>query len=152
MAVVSPIFNRRTGRAADTIFKGYIEGGPELAAALANLEKSIRDELLKDVTLAGAEVIAAEWRARVQATWGQGPGSAHYIDAIEARSRAGKNGATARVGLGTVVTQPGEAQPRDYAPRLEFAGKPTLRPAFDGSRARALDVMVDRLRKMLGLN
>lgn len=140
------------GRSSGVYFKGYIDGGPELAAKLAEFEKKARDEVLKDVTLAGAEVIAEEWRARVQSTYGEGPGTAHYVDAIEARSRAGKNGATAMIGLGTQPTEPGEAQPREYAPRLEFAGKPVLRPAFDSSRQKALDVMAARLRSILGLS
>lgn len=140
-----------TGRASGTSFKGYIEGGPELAAKLDTLEKGIRDELLKDVTLAGAEVIAAEWRARIQGTWGLGPGQAHYADAIDARSKAGKNGATAIVGIKEVPTANGEAQPREYAKQLEFNGRPTLRPAFDASRQRALDTVADRLRQLLGM-
>jgi hypothetical protein len=122
-----------------------------MAAKLQDLVKALRDDVLKEVTLAGAEVIAEEWRSRVRSVVGRGPGSAHYADAIEARSRAGKNGATAIIGLGDQPTEPGEAQPREYATRLEFNGRPTLRPAFDGSKDRATETMAARLRTLLGL-
>ncbi len=138
------------GRSTGTYFKGYIDGGPELAAKLAALEKSVRDELLVEATQAGAEVIADEWRSRVAGTWGEGPGTAHYVNAIEARSKPGRNGATAIVGLGDQPTQDGEAQPREYATKLEFDGKPTLRPAFDTSRQKALDVMGERIWALIG--
>lgn len=130
------------GRASGAYFKGHIDGGPELAAQLSALEKGIRDELLVQATDAGAQVIEDEWRDRVQSTWGRGPGTAHYVDAIGHRSRPGKNGATAYVGLPNPVPQEqGEDHPREYAPRLEFDGKPTLRPAFDATREKALTKM-----------
>lgn len=142
------------GRASGTYFKGYIEGGPELTKKLQALEKGLRDDLLKEATLAGAEVIAEEWRTRIRGTIGLGPGTAHYAESIEARSRAGRNGATATVGIGTASTSPGEAQPREYAPRLEFGSsttpaKPTLRPAFDNSMQRALDAMGDKCWELI---
>lgn len=137
------------GRASGTFFKGYIDGGPEMAAKLQALGKGVRDELLVKATTAGANVIAEEWRGRISATWGRGPGSAHYADAVEVRARPGKNGATAIIGLGDQPTEPGEAQPRDYATRLEFTGKPTLRPAFDASKGKALDAMSAEVNRLL---
>lgn len=137
------------GRASGTFFKGYIDGGPELAKKLQALEKGVRDELLVRATTAGANVIAEEWRSRVAGTWGRGPGTAHYEDAVEVRARPGKNGATAIIGLGDQPTEPGEAQPREYATRLEFSGKPTLRPAFDASRGKALDAMSAEVNRLL---
>lgn len=134
------------GRESGTYFKGYIDGGPELAAKFAALEKAVRDEKLTEVTQAGADVIAEEWRAQARSRLGTGPGIAHYPEAIEVRTRPGKNGATALIGLGDVPALPNEAQPREYAAALEFgtsksAAKPTLRPSFDASRAKALDTM-----------
>lgn len=134
------------GRASGVSFKGYLEGGTELAAKFAALEKAIRDEQLTQVTQAGADVIADEWRAQAASRLGRGPGIGHYVDAIETRTRPGKRGATAVIGLKTVPTVQGEAQPRDYAAALEFgtshsAAKPTLRPSFDASRDRAVDAM-----------
>jgi hypothetical protein len=129
--------------------KVYLEGGPAMAAALAKLEKGTRDELLKEATKDGAEVIAVEWRTQAQARIGYGPGTAHFVEAIEARSRAGKNGATGLVSLKKVSTSPGEAQPIAYAKQLEFGGKPTLRPAFDASRDRAVKVMEAKLKALI---
>jgi HK97 gp10 family phage protein len=134
------------GRESGTYFKGYIDGGPELAAKLAQLEKRVRDDLLTQVTQAGADVIADEWRAQAEARLEPGPGIGHYPDAIKVNTRPGKKGATAIIGLGDVPTEPGEAQPREYAAALEFgtshsAAKPTLRPSFDASKNRALDAM-----------
>lgn len=138
------------GRASGTFFKGYIDGGPELAAKLQALEKSVRDELLVKATTAGAEVIADEWRSQVAARVGRGPGTAHYEDAIGTRSRPGKKGATAWVGLpGDVPRERGEDHPRKYAPRLEFSGKPTLRPAFDASKGKALEVMTAEIERLI---
>jgi HK97 gp10 family phage protein len=143
------------GRTSGVHFKGYITGGPEMARKLAQLEKGMRDELLKEATLAGANVIAEEWRSRARSTIGYGPGTAHYVEAIAAMSRAGRRGATAYVGLATVAAEPGEAQPRDYAAVLEFGtrnkpARPTLRPAFDSARPRALDALAAKLRELMG--
>lgn len=130
--------------------KGYIDGGPELAAKLAALEKGVRDELLVKATDAGAEVIEDAWRDRVAGAYEPGPGTAHYVDAIGHRSRPGKNGATAWVGLpNQLPLSAGESHPRDYAPELEFNHTPTLRPAFDESREKALDAMADEIRELL---
>lgn len=139
------------GREGAVASKGYLEGGPELAAKLQAIEKSVRDELLVQATTAGAELIAAEWRSQIASKIGRGPGTAHYEDAVGIRARPGKKGATAWIGLpNQQPTEKGEDQPRDYAPRLEFghfkggvhqAPRPTLRPAFDASRQRALDAM-----------
>lgn len=116
------------------------------------------DELLVQATTAGAEVIAEEWRNQVRATRGLGPGTAHYAEAIGIRARPGKHGATAWVGLpNNVPTEEGEAHPRDYAPRLEFGGyvagyraaKPTLRPAFESTKVRALDAMAAKIRELI---
>jgi hypothetical protein len=138
-----------SGRSSGTYFKGYIEGGPELAKRLQALEKAVRDDLLVEATRAGAEVIAERWRAMVMGVWGLGPGTAHYAEAIEVRARPGRNGATAHIGIGDVPLSEGEANPRDYAPKLEFAGRPTLRPAFDQGRQPALDRMAEVIRTLL---
>lgn len=138
------------GRQSGVAFRGFIEGGPALAAKFAALEKGLRDDLLTQVTDAGAVVIEDEWRARAQSTLGLGPGTAHYVNAIGHRSRPGKNGATAWIGLpNEQPVEKGEDQPRDYAPQLEFGGYkrgyrralPTLRPAFEATRQKALDAM-----------
>jgi HK97 gp10 family phage protein len=141
-----------TGRGK--FFKGYIEGGPEMARKLAQIEKGMRDELLKDATLAGAEVIAEEWRQRIRSSVGLGPGIAHYAESIDAESRAGKNGATARVHIDKMATTEGEDEPRMYARRLEFGARgqqahPMARPAFESSKARALDALAKRLGELL---
>lgn len=143
------------GRESGTYFKGYIDGGPQMAAKLAQIEKGLRDELLVQVTLAGAEVIAEEWRTQVSSRIGLGPGTAHYRDAIGTRARPGKNGATAWVGLpNELPLSEGEAHPREYAPSLEFGfskrpAQPTLRPAFESKKGAALDAMGKKLAELL---
>jgi HK97 gp10 family phage protein len=143
------------GRPSGTYFKGYLEGGPELAKKLAALGKGLRDELLVEATTAGAEVIAEEWRAQARSRYGQGPGTAHFPDAIGIRARPGKNGATAYVGLPNPVPQePGEAHPREYGPALEFGkshapAQPTLRPAFDASKGKALDALGKKIWELI---
>lgn len=143
--------------------KAYLEGGPELAHALAELEKSLRDELLKDATLAGAEVIAEEWRARVPVDEGD------YRASITAKSRAGKKGATAIVAVNRGYSGgPGDAFP-DIVGRakvLEFgvsgrkrmrsgrglkprSSKPSAIPAFEASKERAVAAVEDKVRDLL---
>ena len=148
-----------TGRESGVYFKGYLDGGPQLKAKLDTLAKGLRDDLLVQSTAAAAEVIADEWRSEVRAKIGLGPPTGHYVDAIGTRARPGKIGATAWVGLpNPVPLEPGEAHPRDYAPRLEFGHykggihqppQPTLRPAFMASRQRALDTMAKVLAELI---
>jgi hypothetical protein len=138
---------------------GYVEGGPELAAKLQALGESVRDYLLVQATSAGAEVIAEQWRQNVTRTFGYGPGTAHYVNAIGIRAQPGIVGATAWVGLPLEQpTEAGEDQPRDYATRLEFghyAGgiqqppRPTLRPAFEATRVKATDAMAVKIKALL---
>jgi HK97 gp10 family phage protein len=129
-------------------------GGPQLAAALARLEKGMRDDLLQRATLAGGKVLEAEWKAQAASRIGLGPGTAHYVEAIEATARPGKRGATGLVRLGKEPTSEGEAQPVAYAMQLEFGGRgqparPTLRPAFDSAKGDMLDAMSDELRALI---
>lgn len=129
-------------------FKAYLEGGPELARALQNMEKGLRDELLKEATLAGGEVIAETWRARAPFLDG------NYRASIKAKSRAGKKGATGLVTIDPVPGLPLNQQPRFYAPALEFgsrgrAARPSARPAFDSSQGRALAVAEAKLRELV---
>jgi HK97 gp10 family phage protein len=159
MALISNVVTR-SGRTLDSRFSAHLEGGPELAKALANLEKGLRDELLKEVTLAGAEVIAEAWRNRVPIHDG------NYRQAIEAKSRAGKNGATGIVGVGAVPGVAKSQQPRWYAAVLEYgtsgsararsgrgmgrrAAQPSARPAFDTSKDRAVAAAEAKLRELI---
>jgi hypothetical protein len=79
----------------------------------------VRDEVLQQATKAGGEVLADKWRDNVRAL-GLGPGIAHYAESIDVLAKPGKHGATAVVGLKEVPVEKGEAQPREYASRLEF--------------------------------
>jgi hypothetical protein len=159
------------GREGAVSTRAYIRGGPELARALANIEKATRDDMLQRATLAGGEVLAEAWRGNVRSLIGTGPGTAHYAEAIEATARPGKRGATGLVSLAKdVALSAGESHPREYAPRYEFgsttrslaqfkagvtiagrsrAAVPTLRPAFDSVKGDMLDAMSDELRRLI---
>lgn len=141
-----------------------LRGADDLLKALGRLEKGMRDEMLKDATQAGADVLADAWRARVPVDDGD------YRNSIRARARAGKKGAT-----GVVDIRPGRASdggdgPRAYASRLEFgtayaskaafksgtagAGRvrhaqPSLRPAYDAVEGQMLDAMSDKIRDLI---
>ena len=176
--------NLMTGREGAVFTGAYIRGGPELARKLRLIEKATRDVMLAEVTRTGGEVVAGEWRQQVRSSVGLGPGIAHYAEAIDTLANPGKRGATAVVGLKKVAVSKGEAQPRDYASRLEFGSagwvlgdkaaiitynldpskitiskrrggrrrvaRPTLRPAFDASKGRALDAMGRRAWQLIG--
>lgn len=157
-------------RAGSTSVKAYIRGGPELAKALARLEKGVRDELLVAVTKAGGEVLAKAWAENVRANIGTGPGVAHYAEAIESDAKPGKRGATGIVRLKAMPTAEGEDHPRAYAARFEYgsayaskaafasgtagAGRvrhavPTLRPAFDANQGRMVDAMAAEAKRLI---
>lgn len=143
--------------------KAYLEGGPELDKALQTLERGLRDDLLKEATLAGGEVFAEEWAARVPVDEGD------YQRSIKAKSRAGKKGATALV----AVDKSYQGGPGDTfgdinarATVLEYgtsgrgkartgrglgyrAARPSARPAFDAAKERAVQAVEDRLRELV---
>lgn len=143
--------------------KAYLEGGPELAKALQTLEKGLRDDLLKEATLAGGEVIAEEWAARVPVDEGD------YRNAIKAKSRAGKKGATAIVGVDKSYDGGAGDSFEDINARavvLEFGSSgrkrattgsgshprtahPSARPAFDAARGRAVEAVEGKLRELI---
>jgi HK97 gp10 family phage protein len=146
--------------------KAYLEGGPELKAALAKLERGLADELLATATLEGAEIIAAEWKARapVGSPPEKVPGA--YRDSINAKSKPGKKGATAIIAVGRYPGLPAGQQPRRYAPKLEFGSsgrtrmrtgsgasaqpaQPSARPAFDAAQGRAIDAVERRLKELV---
>jgi HK97 gp10 family phage protein len=129
-------------------------GGPQLAAALARLEKGMKDELLQKATAAGAKVLEEAWKERAASTVGLGPGTAHFVEAIESSARPGKRGATGMVRLGKESLSEGEDQPVVYGVQTEFGGRgrparPTLRPAFDAVQGQMLDAMSDELRALI---
>lgn len=175
--VTTPIRATRTsggnivaGRAGAVRSTFYIRGGDDLYRALVRLEKGVADQLVVQATQAGGDVLAEEWHSRVESQIGRGPGVAHYADAIYARARPGKRGATGIVALKKVPLDKGEAQPGVYAPRFEFgstvrslaqfkagvthagrarAAVPTLRPAFDAAREKMVDAIGDTLRRLI---
>lgn len=152
------------GREGAVTTRGYIEGGPQLAAALERLGHGLRDEMLAQATLAGADVLMETWRSRVPVDDGD------YRDSITALASPGRVGATAVVFPGEVPGLDDDEQPRNYASRLEFGttrrslrqfkrgvtiggrtrtAQPSLRPAFDSSKGRMLDAMADELKHLI---
>lgn len=143
--------------------KAYLEGGPQLDAALQKLTRGLRDDLLKDATLAGGQVIAEEWKSRVPVDEGD------YRNSITAKSRAGKKGATAIVAIDKGYDGGAGDSFKDISGRavvLEWgtsgrgkatsgrgmgyrAAKPSARPAFDAARDRAIDAVEARLRELV---
>lgn len=144
------------GRPGGVHFKGYVSGGPQLLAQLKKLRAALTETVLVTAAEDGAEVIAEEWRGQARSRFGYGPGTTHYIDAIGVKAFPGDRGAVAYVALNKPVSVgKDEDHPSAYAPTLEFgrtdhSAKPTLRPAFDASRQRALDAVATNLRERLG--
>jgi HK97 gp10 family phage protein len=151
------------GRQGAVLTRGYIRGGPELLAALQRLEMSIKDELLVKATQAGADVLKEAWKQRVPVL------DANYRNAIEAKAKPGKVGATGVVQVGQAPV-PDDEQPRAYAARLEFGSynttaamalsgtrgsgrgrvaQPSLRPAFDSCSGQMLDAMGDEVKRLI---
>jgi HK97 gp10 family phage protein len=138
----------RRGRVLSTRFAATIEGGPELATALARLDDAVRVRASKDALLAAGDVIATEWRSRVPVL------DANYQAALDKAPRAAKTkaGASGSVAPRKVAGVPDDEQPVRYAGRLEFgdgdrAAEPSARPAFDATRERAVEAAVDVLER-----
>ncbi len=155
MAVTVPQVSK-SGKVAQTRFSAYVEGGPELSAALMALDKKIRNTYAKVALTEGGKVIRDEWGRRVPV--GTPPADPHpgaYQRAMQ-QDDAVKVGATAKGASGTV--RPGyvdglaeNEQPRVYAAVLEFKdGEPSARPAFDSSRDQAAEAVGKSLAAQIG--
>jgi HK97 gp10 family phage protein len=138
----------RGGRVLESRFQATLEGGPELAAALARLDEAVRVRAAKDALLAAGGVIAAEWQTRVPVLDGD------YQRSLEGTARAAKTraGASGSVGPRKVPGLPEGDQPVAYAARLEFGdadrpAEPSARPAFDAARERAVRAAEEVLRQ-----
>jgi HK97 gp10 family phage protein len=136
----------RRGRVLSTRFQATLEGGPELAAALARLGDAVRVKASKEALLAAGGVLATEWRSRVPVL------DANYQRSLDAAPRAGKTkaGASGSVAPRKVAGLPDDEQPTRYAARLEFGdadrpAEPSARPAFDVTRERAVQAAGDVL-------
>jgi HK97 gp10 family phage protein len=144
---ISNVIGRR-GRVLSTRFAASVEGGPELAAALARLDDAVRVRAAKDAVLAAGDVISQEWRSRVPVL------DAHYQAALDKAPRAGKTkvGASGSVAPRKVAGVADDEQPVLYAGRLEFgdadrAAEPSARPAFDATRERAVEAAAEVLEQ-----
>lgn len=140
----------RRGRVLATRFAATIEGGPELAAALARLDDAVRVRAAKDAVLAAGDVISQEWRSRVPVL------DAHYQASLESATRAAKTraGASGSVAPRKVAGLRDDEQPVLYAGRLEFgdaerAAEPSARPAFDTTREQAVEAAVEVLERVV---
>lgn len=138
----------RRGRVMATKSQATLEGGRELAAALAKLGDAIRIKASKDALLAAGGVIADEWQSRVPVL------DADYQRSLEGAAKAGKTkaGASGSMAPRKVPGLPNGDQPVAYAARLEFgdadrAAEPSARPAFDTSQGRAVQAASDVLAK-----
>lgn len=124
-------------------FNAYLEGGPELAAKLAALDKKVRNEFAKNALREGGLVIAEEWAAQVPVLDGHYRRSLQQDDTVKVA--ATKNGASGSVRPTIVAGIPLNEQPILYAAKLEFTSEPSARPAFDASRDHAAQVTGDIL-------
>jgi HK97 gp10 family phage protein len=138
----------RRGRVLATRFQATLEGGPELAAALARLDDAVRVKASKDALLAAGGVLATEWRSRVPVL------DANYQAALDKAPRAAKTRARASgsVAPRKVAGVADDEQPVLYAGRLEFgdadrAAEPSARPAFDATRERAVESAAEVLER-----
>lgn len=144
---ISNVIGRR-GKVLSTRFQATLEGGPELAAALARLDDAVRVKAAKEALQAAGGVIADEWRSRVPVL------DANYQASLDAAPRAGKTkaGASGSVAPRKVAGLADDEQPTRYAARLEFGdadqpAEPSARPAFDVARERAVQAAGDVLAK-----
>lgn len=138
----------RGGRVLATRFQATLEGGPELARALARLDEAVRVRAAKDALVAAGGVLADEWRARVPVL------DANYQRSLDGAARAARTkvGASGSVAPRKVPGLADADQPIAYAGRLEYGdadrpAEPSARPAFDTARERAVRAAADVLAK-----
>ena len=141
-------------RPNDTKIKVIIEGGPQLAAALDELDAKIKRQHAVAALTAAGRVIADQWAS--MAPVGMPPEDDYpgayqqsLQDAGAVTARGSKTGATATV-KPAVIGIPEDRQPRLYAARLEFGDAdrdafPSARPAFDSALDRAVAAISDSL-------
>ncbi|MCL4294043.1 MAG: hypothetical protein KJ056_13650 [Acidimicrobiia bacterium] len=129
----------RRGRVLASRFDATLEGGPDLARALARLDDAVRVKAAKDALLAAGGVLGEEWQSRVPVL------DANYQRSLDGAARAAKTktGAAGSVGPRQVAGLADADQPTAYAARLEFGdssrpAEPSARPAFDAARERAV--------------
>ena len=129
-----------------TRFQATLEGGPELAAALARLDDAVRVRASKDALLAAGGVLATEWRSRVPVL------DANYQASLDAATRAAKTkaGASGSVAPRKVPGSPTTSSPPAMPHALSSAmptdpAEPSARPAFDVTRERAVQAAGDVL-------
>lgn len=146
-------------KAGGTSFRATVEGGPQLAAALRELEDKVRAKASKEALAAGGRVYADEWADRVPV--GEPPDDPHpgaYRRAMEdpkaVKTSKTKRGASASVAPALLGELPDDDQPRVYAARLEWGDadrvpQPSARAAFDAVSAQAVDAIADELRKAI---
>lgn len=162
---VSPGGSVLRGREGGVSVRAYIRGGPEMARKLAAIRRDLAVQGMVQAVLAGADVLAVEWRARVPVFEG------HYRNSITAVASQGKEGATGLVYPADVPGVPDNEQPRRYAARLEFGSaaqtkrmlkrgigadpgrrrrpQPSLRPAFDNVKGQMVDAIGSELRHVI---
>lgn len=138
----------RRGRVLASRFEATLEGGPELARALARLDDSVRAKAAKDALLAAGGVLGDEWQGRVPVL------DANYQRSLDGAARAArtKAGAAGSVGPRRLADLADADQPVAYAARLEFGdaarpAEPSARPAFDAARERAVRAAADVLAR-----
>lgn len=143
-------------RPSDTKFKVIIEGGPQLALALHQLDDKIRKQAAKDALAEGGRVIADEWADMVPT--GTPPHDPHpgayeraMRDEKAVTMRATANGASGSVRPATVAGLADDQQPRVYAGVLEFGdgdreAEPSARPAFESALPAAIEAISSTLK------
>lgn len=145
---VSVAKTTRSGKTSSSRFYAYLEGGPELAKALSDIDAKVKKQYGKDALMAGGKVIADDWAGRVPVLDGNYQQALQMPDTVKATGTS--KGASGSVRPVFVPGVPDDEQPIAYAARLEFAdGEPSARPAFDASRDRAADAVGQSLKDSL---
>ena len=134
-------FGKNKGKGSKR-WRATIEGGPQLARKLHQLEDTTRKEAALAGAQAGLRVIGDDWASRVPVL------DRNYQRALEDERavvvRLNKDGAGGAVGPARLDDLPDNEQPMAYSSRLEWGDssrspQPSAFPAFAGSQGKAVE-------------
>ncbi len=143
---------------SDAAFSGKLLGLAEFDRKFRALEKLAQTEMLENALVAGALVVANEWKAEVPVETGTYRRSIHIgghtelTPGFEGKDMGslhkGRTPGSAHIAVGTNITDPPYPSYLENGTR-RMAARPSALPAFLAKREEALKEFTEALRDML---
>ena len=121
-----------------------VRGLDSLKRKLEGMAKDVRENAVKDALMAGALEVNNAWKNRIDPKFGNFKTST-YQRSVHTEFDAGRKAAL----IGTDITSPPYPLFLETGTR-KMRARPAMKPAFDESVERAMKVIGDALRTILG--